>query len=149
VAREAKKAAETAQREAEQAEIEARAAQTVGMVAETEKRRIQSKGKKGDAEHQPDDDVDTPSPGKKGGVRRGQATAANQVDKSGRGAAPTVTDARSADATSNTPEGLFLRRLHKGACGTFGTVLGPEANEAHRNHFHFDLAPRRHRAFCE
>ena len=35
---------------------------------------------------------------------------------------------------------VFLRRLHKGACGTFGTVLGPDANEAHRNHFHFDLA---------
>ncbi len=148
-AREAKKAAETAQREAEQAEIEARAAQNVGKVAETEKRRSQSKGKRGDAGHQPDDDVDTPIPAKKGGVTRGQATATNQVDKSGRGAAPTVTDARSADATSNTPEGLFLRRLHKGACGTFGTVLGPEANEAHRNHFHFDLAQRRHRAFCE
>ena len=46
-------------------------------------------------------------------------------------------------------EATFLRRLHKGACGTFGTVLGPEANEAHRNHFHFDLAPRRRSAFCE
>ena len=43
----------------------------------------------------------------------------------------------------------FLRRLHKGACGTFGTVLGPEANEAHRDHFHFDLAARRRNAFCE
>ena len=31
----------------------------------------------------------------------------------------------------------------------FTTVLGPEANEAHRNHFHFDLAERRRRAFCE
>jgi hypothetical protein len=46
-------------------------------------------------------------------------------------------------------EAMFLRRLHKGACGTFGTVLGPEANEAHRSHFHFDLAPRRRSAFCE
>ena len=43
----------------------------------------------------------------------------------------------------------FLRRLHKGACGTFGTVLGPDANEDHRNHFHFDLASRKHSAFCE
>ncbi len=48
-----------------------------------------------------------------------------------------------------TKEGAFLRRLHRGACGIFGTVLGPEANEAHRNHFHFDLAPRRRSAFCE
>jgi hypothetical protein len=47
------------------------------------------------------------------------------------------------------PEAAFLRRLHKGACGTFGTVLGPDANEAHRNHFHFDLAARKRSAFCE
>jgi hypothetical protein len=47
------------------------------------------------------------------------------------------------------PESAFLRRLHRGACGTFGTVLGPDANEAHRNHFHFDLAARKRSAFCE
>jgi hypothetical protein len=46
-------------------------------------------------------------------------------------------------------EAAFLRRLHRGACGPFGTVLGPEANEAHRDHFHLDLAPRRRSAFCE
>lgn len=46
-------------------------------------------------------------------------------------------------------ETSFLRQLHKGACSVFGTVLGPEANEAHRNHFHFDLAQRRRSAFCE
>ncbi len=48
-----------------------------------------------------------------------------------------------------TKEGAFLRRLHRGACGIFSTVLGPEANDAHRNHFHLDLAPRRRNAFCE
>jgi hypothetical protein len=48
-----------------------------------------------------------------------------------------------------SPEAAFLRRLHKGACGTFGTVLGPDANEAHRNHFHFDLTQRKRSAFCE
>jgi hypothetical protein len=42
----------------------------------------------------------------------------------------------------------FLRTLHKGACREFETVLGPEANDAHRNHFHFDLNPSRHRAHC-
>ena len=46
-------------------------------------------------------------------------------------------------------EGAFLRRLHKGACGIFSTVLGPEANEAHRDHFHLDLAARRRGSFCE
>lgn len=46
-------------------------------------------------------------------------------------------------------ESVFLKKLHAGACGTFSTVLGPEANEAHRNHFHFDLAERRRGAYCQ
>jgi hypothetical protein len=58
-------------------------------------------------------------------------------------------DAAVTEVPKVSPEMVFLRRLHKGACGTFGTVLGPDANEAHRNHFHFDLAARKHSAFCE
>lgn len=45
---------------------------------------------------------------------------------------------------------LFLRGIHAAACRRFGTVLGPEANEAHRNHFHLDMADRGGRgSFCE
>ena len=33
----------------------------------------------------------------------------------------------------------FLRDSHTGACQIFDTVLGPRANEAHANHFHFDI----------
>ena len=44
-------------------------------------------------------------------------------------------------------EGQVLRRLHRAACGPFGTVLGPEADRYHQNHFHFDLKPRR-RPYC-
>lgn len=63
---------------------------------------------------------------------------------------PAVTDAKvlEVDGTA-TPDGRFLRRLHKGACETFGTVLGPEANEAHRDHLHFDLKARKRRAVCQ
>ena len=43
----------------------------------------------------------------------------------------------------------FRRRIHRAACGTFGTVLGPEANDAHKDHFHFDMKTRRHSSFCE
>lgn len=44
----------------------------------------------------------------------------------------------------------FLRAIHAAACKRFGTVLGPEANEAHRNHFHLDMADRGGRgSFCE
>ncbi len=42
----------------------------------------------------------------------------------------------------------FLREAHRTACRIFGTVLGPEANEAHRNHFHVDLAPRKRSNYC-
>ena len=37
-------------------------------------------------------------------------------------------------------ERAFLRAVHKGACRTFTTVLGPNANAFHRDHFHLDLA---------
>ncbi len=36
----------------------------------------------------------------------------------------------------------FLREAHKAGCRIFGTVLGPEANNTHRNHFHVDMAER-------
>jgi len=37
-------------------------------------------------------------------------------------------------------EAKFLRRLHRGACRIFTTVLGPNADRYHHDHFHFDLA---------
>ena len=44
---------------------------------------------------------------------------------------------------------LFLRKVYESACGIFTTVLGPEANEDHRNHLLLDLAQRRSSAFCK
>ncbi|MBL8564943.1 MAG: extensin family protein [Hyphomicrobiaceae bacterium] len=37
-------------------------------------------------------------------------------------------------------ESAFLRAVHRGACDTFSTVLGPLADSYHRDHFHLDLA---------
>lgn len=37
---------------------------------------------------------------------------------------------------------LFLRRVRDGACRSFATVLSPEYNAAHRDHFHLDMAGR-------
>lgn len=34
----------------------------------------------------------------------------------------------------------FLRALHKSACRRFGTVLSPDYNAAHYNHFHLDMS---------
>ena len=45
--------------------------------------------------------------------------------------------------------GSLLRQLHAGACGIFGTILGPEANAYHRNHFHFDTASYRSGSYCQ
>lgn len=46
-------------------------------------------------------------------------------------------------------KGEFLRAVHAGACRIFGTTLGPEANADHRNHFHVDMAPRKHTKICD
>ena len=40
---------------------------------------------------------------------------------------------------SEGPESLFLRDVHDKACAEFTTVIGPDANESHRDHFHLDL----------
>ncbi|MXO90806.1 extensin family protein [Pontixanthobacter aquaemixtae] len=40
------------------------------------------------------------------------------------------------DGTSQERE--FLRIVHRSACKRFGTVLGPEYNAAHRDHFHLE-----------
>ena len=47
------------------------------------------------------------------------------------------------------PRTIFIHKIHEEACRYFGTVLGPEANDAHRNHFHLDLAQRERSAYCE
>jgi len=45
-------------------------------------------------------------------------------------------------------DGAVLRQMHAKACGPFGTVLGPNANRFHRDHFHFDTARYRSGSYC-
>ena len=42
----------------------------------------------------------------------------------------------------------FLREVRDGACETFGTVLSPDYNAAHRDHFHLDQAARGFGGVC-
>ncbi len=42
------------------------------------------------------------------------------------------------DWPDQSNEARFLRDIHRGACGYFDTVLGPDYNDAHRDHLHFD-----------
>lgn len=64
--------------------------------------------------------------------------------------APTADGNRGA-ARGPTPDSRmrFLKEVHASACRVFGTVLGPEANREHENHFHFDMAERKSSTYCE
>lgn len=44
--------------------------------------------------------------------------------------------------------GKALRQMHKAACGPFGTVLGPESDRWHKDHFHFDVARYGSGSYC-
>jgi hypothetical protein len=43
------------------------------------------------------------------------------------------------DWPGDSANARFLRQVRDGACKHFNTVLGPEYNAAHRNHFHLDM----------
>ncbi|MBK0399647.1 extensin family protein [Limibaculum sp. M0105] len=45
-------------------------------------------------------------------------------------------------------EGKFLKAVHRQSCGLFMTVLGPDADRYHHDHFHLDTARRRGNAYC-
>lgn len=45
------------------------------------------------------------------------------------------------------PASTFLRQAHRGACGDFGVVLGPDTNALHYNHFHLEVV-RRKSLYC-
>jgi len=58
--------------------------------------------------------------------------------------APAAAEPPGPDAKSK-----FVTFLHEDACRRFGTVLGPNANEAHKDHFHLDMKKRRRASYCE
>ena len=47
-----------------------------------------------------------------------------------------------ADWSGGGAEAAFLREVRDGACDLFSTVLSPDYNAAHRDHFHLDQAER-------
>jgi hypothetical protein len=62
--------------------------------------------------------------------------------------APEADNPPAEDPPKPDPKGEFLKLVHDKACQRFGTTLGPEANAAHKNHFHLDQKKRRS-GFCE
>ena len=75
--------------------------------------------------------------------RPSQHATANALDVAGFRLADGRRVTVAADWSDPGEEGRFLRAIRDGACGTFETVLGPEYNAAHRDHFHFDRGPYR------
>ena len=64
-------------------------------------------------------------------------------------ASPALKIAKSKIAAKADRKREFLHASHRSACTIFGTTLGPEANAAHRNHFHVDMAYRRVTKICD
>lgn len=99
-------------------------------------------------------DARVPLPVFKGPVRRG--VRLNRASNTGDLPAWTALGASDVDQDTTEPDrpvpvpakARFLKQIHADACGIFGTVLGPEANDAHRDHFHLDMAERRYKSYC-
>ncbi|MCA8868218.1 MAG: extensin family protein [Rhodobacteraceae bacterium] len=49
---------------------------------------------------------------------------------------------------NNRRDKKLLVALHSSACRRFGTVLGPNSDRFHRDHFHFDTARYRSGSYC-
>lgn len=80
------------------------------------------------------------------GARLSEHATGNAVDIAGIGLQngselSVLSDWRSGNAS-------IMRGLHEAACGTFGTVLGPESDRFHQDHFHLDVASYRSGAYC-
>lgn len=83
------------------------------------------------------------------GIVGGSAASAGKISEHGLGNAVDVAafilrDGRRVTVqhgwrSSDPRERDFLRVIHKSACRRFATVLGPDYNAAHYNHFHFDM----------
>ena len=84
-----------------------------------------------------------------GSNRRSAHASAEAIDVSGF----VLEDGRRITLTADWNGGTaaereFLRVVHRSACRRFGTVLGPEYNRAHADHFHLEGTAGSGRNFC-
>lgn len=71
--------------------------------------------------------------------RRSQHATANALDISGFRLADGRRISVARDWGGGGEAGRFLRQVHEAACGPFASVLGPDYNAAHADHFHLDM----------
>jgi hypothetical protein len=81
------------------------------------------------------------------GARLSEHARGNAIDIAGIGLA-NGQELSVLDHWRTESEGRVLRQLHRAACGPFGTVLGPNSDRFHRDHFHFDVASYRSGTYC-
>lgn len=76
-------------------------------------------------------------------ARRSQHATANAFDIAGFRLenGKRITLAR--DWNGSADDARFLREVKRAACKRFNTVLGPDYNRAHHDHFHLDMGPYR------
>lgn len=96
-------------------------------------------------------EAETPAPARSAGGNKvatlGPVTVPAHAASQTATRSPTDPPAASVEPSA---EATFLRAVHAEACGVFKTVLGPDADAAHRDHFHLDLAVRKRGAtFCQ
>ena len=78
------------------------------------------------------------------GGRRSEHATANAIDIAGFVLADGQQITVKGDWTGGDPRRrAFLRALRDGACDVFDVVLSPDYNEAHHDHFHFDMGSYR------
>lgn len=71
--------------------------------------------------------------------RRSEHATANALDIAGFVLADGTRITLAQDWDAGAGRAAFLRDLRVGACRFFDVVLSPDFNEAHRDHFHFDM----------
>jgi hypothetical protein len=76
-------------------------------------------------------------------ARRSQHASANAFDIAGFRLQDGTRITLARDWGSDDRKAEFLRAMRDGACRHFNTVLGPDYNAAHRDHFHLDMGPYR------
>jgi hypothetical protein len=79
-----------------------------------------------------------------------------RISEHGRGKAIDISGFKLANGTEVTVlddyksnRGKPIRKAHKGACGIFGTTLGPGSDGHHRDHLHLDTAKYRGGPYCK
>ena len=74
------------------------------------------------------------------GARLSEHGHANAVDISAFVLADGRTIAVKSGWNGDPADRAFLRAVHRGSCDVFTTVLGPDYDANHHDHFHLDLA---------